>query len=174
MIPERTLFVNTLWFRSLTPSISIRNCLLCWCWQLATSRLPLVSCIKLASPLSYGCPYVSGGVGVIGARAPSSGGLCITSPMAVAVAVAEFLSLRSDELPGFDFFSFRIFLVIDKPQDVCIARIKLLHLGRQPSQTRHRRFITDRAVGFSVPRFLPVFCFRRRHRHGEIRRYRRR
>ena len=85
-----------------------------------------------------------------------------------------FLSLRSDELPGFDFFSFRIFLVIDKPQDVCIARIKLLHLGRQPSQTRHRRFITDRAVGFSVPRFLPVFCFRRRHRHGEIRRYRRR
>ena len=71
----------------------------------------------------------------------------------------SFLSLRSDELPGFDFFSFRIFLVIDKPQDVCIARIKLLHLGRQPSQTRHRLFITDRAVGFSVPRFLPVFCF---------------
>lgn len=70
-----------------------------------------------------------------------------------------FLSLRSDELPGFDFFSFRIFLVIEKPQGVCIPRIKLLHLGRQPSQTRHRLFITDRAVGFSVPRFLPVFCF---------------
>ena len=141
---------------------------------LAACRLPLVACIlyKTSITLILWVPLcLWWGWGYRSARA-LLGRLVhhVADGCSCSCSRIPFLSLRSDELPGFDFFSFRIFLVIDKPQDVCIARIKLLHLGRQPSQTRHRLFITDRAVGFSVPRFLPVFCFRRRHRHGEIRR----